>query len=230
LSTRVLALLLLLTSLLVSGSEYAGIAFASPHGLISAGSRGREVRDAQERLRAWGFYDGPVDGVFGPRTAAAVRWFQRQNGLTVDGAVGPETWRAMGIAPDAAPAARGRGGDARGANVDMLARLVRAEAEAEPYEGKVAVAAVILNRIRDSRFPNTLEGVMYQPWAFEAVHNGRIYQTPPRSDDRRAARDAMNGWDPTHGAVFFWNPNKPVTPWIWSRPIVKRIGNHVFAR
>jgi N-acetylmuramoyl-L-alanine amidase len=201
---------------------------------ISWGARGDDVAEAQAILREWGYYGGPVDGIFGPRMSRAVRLFQSRNGLTADGVVGPATWAAMGItvAPARAPAAPGgaEGGAVHGIDVELLARLLRAEAEAEPYEGKVAVAAVLFNRVRDSRFPNTLEGVIYEPWAFESVENGRIYHTPPRADDYQAARDARNGWDPTHGSVFFWNPYKPVTPWIWSRPIVTQIGDHVFAR
>lgn len=157
---------------------------------------------------------GALDSVFGHGTSEAVT----------------PTLRGLGKR-EATPAKAGppARSSARKANEDLLARLVRAVAEGEPYEGKVAVAAVVLNRIGDSRFPNTLEGVMYQPMAFEAVHDGRVYQAPPRAEDTRAARDALNGWDPTHGAVFFWNPEKPVSKWIWSRPIIKRIGSHVFA-
>lgn len=235
---RLVACFFLFTCLSMVAPFYAGVASAEPHRTISWGARGSDVRDAQRRLRDWGYYKGAVDGVFGAKMSAAVKSFQRKNGLRADGVVGPATWRALGVTIAGgggrpAPARKrtpARGGNARGANVDLLARLVRAEAEAEPYEGKVAVAAVMLNRVRDSRFPNTLEGVVYEPHAFESVSNGRIYQTPPTSQDLKAARDALNGWDPTYGSVFFWNPSKPVTPWIWSRPIVKKIGAHVFAK
>lgn len=129
--------------------------------------------------------------------------------------------------PTQTQAGGGRGSRA-GVDRYLLARLVHAEAEAEPYSGKVAVAAVILNRIENPKFPNTLAGVIYQPLAFESVANGRIYTTPS-SEAIKAAGDAINGWDPTGGALFFWNPSKPVSRWIWSRRIITRIGRHVFA-
>lgn len=205
------------------------VANAQLYRTISWGSSGGDVVDAQVILRDWGYYVGAIDGVFGSETSAAVRWFQSANGLPVDGVIGPETWAALGITV-AAPAVTSPAADAGyGFNVDLLARVLRAEAESEPYEGKVAVGAVLLNRVRDPRFPNSLEGVIYEPDAFESVSNGRIYNTPPSAEDLQAARDAINGWDPVYGAVFFWNPYKPVTPWIWSRPIITQIGNHVFA-
>lgn len=129
--------------------------------------------------------------------------------------------------PTQTQAGGGRGSRA-GVDRYLLARLVHAEAEAEPYSGKVAVAAVILNRIENPKFPNTLAGVIYQPLAFESVANGRIYTTPS-SEAIKAAGDAIHGWDPTGGALFFWNPSKPVSRWIWSRRIITRIGRHVFA-
>lgn len=191
------------------------------------GTRGSDVRQVQSRLRAWGYYRGPVDGRFGALTSRAVRYFQWKNGLRVDGLVGPRTWAALGLPTRARPAARQTA--ARRPNEYLLAQLVRAEAGGEPYEGQVAVAAVILNRIEHEAFPDTLAGVIYQPLAFESVANGTIYQ-PPTQENLRAARDALNGWDPTHGALYFWNPAKPVSKWIWSRQIIKRIGRHVFAR
>jgi len=195
------------------------------------GSRGTSVRLAQRKLQAWGYYKASVDGVYGRRMYAAVILFQRRNGLRADGVVGPATWRALGYTGRAARGGGGRParGAARSDDVDLLARVISAEARGEPYEGQVAVGAVLLNRVRDSRFPNTVAGVVYQTHAFESVSNGSIYG-PPAASARRAARDAMNGWDPAGGAVFFWNPSKPVSRWIWSRPIIKRIGNHVFAR
>lgn len=204
------------------------IARAQGHPPLRWGSTGASVRVAQRKLAAWGYYDGAVDGVYGREMYAAVTSFQRRNGLTVDGVVGPATWAALGEygrrAAAAAPAAASRSDD-----LELLARVVSAEAKGEPYTGQVAVAAVILNRVRDSRFPNTLAGVVYQTHAFESVSNGTIYQ-PATASTRRAARDALNGWDPSGGAVFFWNPSKPVSGWIWSRPIITQIGNHVFAR
>lgn len=216
-------IVLALGSLLPRGP---GEAEAAARPTLRRGASGDAVREVQQRLRDWGYYEGAVDGKFGSQTEQAVRFFQSRNGLTVDGVVGPQTWAALGYSGGQTASA---GPQRPGVNIDLLARVVRAEAEAEPYEGKVAVAAVLLNRVADPRFPKTLEGVIYEPHAFESVSNGRIYNTPPTADDLRAARDAVNGWDPTYGSVFFWNPSKPVTPWIWSRPIVTQIGNHVFA-
>ena len=211
---------------------YRGRAEAQIYRTISWGASGGDVSEAQVILRDWGYYGGAVDAVFGPQMSAAVKRFQRMNGLQIDGVIGPQTWAALGITVGAAAAAPppAAGPAGRGVNVDLLARLIRAEAEGEPFEGKVGVAAVLLNRVQDARFPKSLEGVIYEPDAFESVSNGRIYNTPPTSADLQAARDALNGWDPTYGSVFFWNPSKPVNPWIWSRTVTTQIGNHIFAR
>ncbi|MDI6870420.1 MAG: cell wall hydrolase [Bacillota bacterium] len=115
------------------------------------------------------------------------------------------------------------------ANVDLIARLIAAEAQGEPYEGMVGVGAVVMNRTYDPNFPGTIPGVIYEPWAFESVAIGLIWQRTPTWTERRAAIDAVSGWDPTYGSKFFWNPAKPVGGWIWTRPIVRQIGNHVFA-
>ncbi len=196
---------------------------------ISWGSRGSGVRTLQWRLYQWGYYNGSIDGVFGSSTYNAVVDFQRKNRIRVDGVVGPQTWRALGY-----EGAGGRTqqvaarGVSRGNDLQLIARLIHAEARAEPFEGKVAVAAVLLNRVQSPSFPNSISGVIYQPLAFESVANGQ-FNLPPTNDEVRAARSALNGWDPTHGALFFWNPSKPVSSWIWSRRIVRRIGAHVFA-
>lgn len=202
---------------------------AAPQATLRWGSRGNDVCQVQRKLKAWGYYRGAIDCIYGRQMYAAVTWFQRRNGLRVDGVVGPQTYGALGIA-GRGPAGGGRTGVAsRAGDRDLLARVISAEAKGEPYEGQVAVGAVILNRVRDPRFPNTLAGVVYQTHAFESVSNGSIYQ-PPTASSVRAARDALNGWDPSGGAVFFWNPSKPVSKWIWSRPIIKQIANHVFAK
>lgn len=197
------------------------------------GSTGETVRTLQWRLQQWGYYQGPIDGVYGAQTYRAVVNFQNRNGLwPADGVVGASTWRALGLYNAVAGAGRQQatsGSVSRSDELELLARVVAAEAEGEPFEGQVAVAAVILNRVRDPRFPNTLSGVVYQPHAFESVSNGLIWRRTPSDEAYRAARAALNGWDPTQGALFFWNPSKPVSSWIWSRPIVARIGNHVFA-
>jgi len=196
------------------------------------GTTDGQVKLVQSRLRAWGYYRGPVDGVFGPETSEAVRLFQRRSGLSPDGIVGERTWAALGLGDGArrtggAFKTRPKGRD--GVEVGLLARLIFGEANTEPYVGQVAVGAVILNRVSHPRFPNSVSGVAYQAGAFESVSRGLIYRGPTASNVR-AAWDALNGWDPTYGALYFWNPSKPVSPWIWSRQIITRIGRHVFAR
>lgn len=227
----VLCIITIIMPLLFSYTE-TGIAQGLP--TLRQGSRGEHVTNAQRKLHQWGYYKGNVDGIFGPKTDEAVKFFQRSNGLTVDGVIGPQTWRALGFDPGrAAPAARGAdrpavpAGVGNEGDINLLARLIHGEARGEPYKGKVAVAAVILNRVRSPEFPNTLSGVIYQPLAFESISNGQAYIG---MDDEaiRAARDAINGWDPTYGCLYFWNPAKPVSKWIWTRQIVVRIGNHVF--
>lgn len=194
------------------------------------GARGRDVRLLQWKLQQWGYYDGRIDGIYGTKTTLAVRDFQRKNRLRVDGVVGPETWAALGYRGVTTPRTRmvAAAPVNRSDNVELIARLVHAEARGEPFEGQVAVAAVLLNRVESPSFPNSISGVIYQPLAFESVANGQ-FNLPPNQENIRAARSALNGWDPTHGALFFWNPSKPVSRWIWSRRIIRRIGSHVFA-
>lgn len=225
-STRTLAAALLAVILFISFPWRTG---AETRATLRWGSRGSDVCLAQRRLKAWGYYKGEVDCIFGRLTHEAVTLFQRRNGLTVDGIVGPDTWAALGYwgGPPSTVAAAAAG--TQEADRDLLARVVSAEARGEPYEGQVAVAAVILNRVRDSRFPNTIAGVVYQTHAFESVSNGTVY-APPADSAVRAAQDALNGWDPSGGALFFWNPAKATSQWVWSRPIIKQIGNHVFAK
>ncbi|MDO7788989.1 spore cortex-lytic enzyme [Desulforamulus aquiferis] len=200
------------------------------------GSRGTQVSQVQQRLKDWGYFQGPVTGNYGAQTAEAVKSFQRRNGLPVDGVVGTATRQAMGLAT-AAPAAQkrednyataSRGFVSNRDSINLLARVIMGEAADEPYSGKVAVGAVMLNRVRSDQFPNTLSGVVYQPLAFESVSNGQ-YNRNLDQEALRAAQDAISGYDPTGGALFFWNPSKPVNRWIWSRKIVNQIGRHVFA-
>ena len=197
---------------------------ATALGAVAWGDRGEDVRQIQEKLRQYGYMTAPADGIFGADTYAAVLYFQRKNGLKADGVVGSATAAALGVRlTNAAPAV-----SQAESEVYMLARLVHGEARGEPYVGKVAVAAVVLNRVRSAAFPNTVSGVIYQAGAFDCVKDGQIYLTPD-SDSLRAARDAMNGWDPTGGCVYYYNPSTATSAWIWSREVRLVIGQHRFA-
>ncbi len=191
--------------------------------LSKMGSTGSEVTRIQTRLKNWGYYKGSVDGIYGSRTKAAVEAFQRKNGLTVDGIAGPATLAAMGLPTGTASVSS----NASNSNVDLLARIIYGEARGEPYTGMVAVGAVVLNRVDDSRFPKTIAGVIYQAGAFDAVADGQINLTPS-TQAYNAARDALNGWDPTYGCVYYWNPATATSSWIWTRTIKITIGKHVF--
>ncbi|MEA4823761.1 MAG: spore cortex-lytic enzyme [Clostridiaceae bacterium] len=190
----------------------------------SYGSTGTTVKTIQEKLSGWGYYSGPVDGIYGPLTRDAVYFFQRKNGLTVDGIVGPATLRALGISSGGTGSV-----GSRDENSYLLARIISAEARGEPYEGQVAVGAVVMNRVRHPSFPNTIAGVVYQNGAFTAVTDGQI-NTPIADSAYRAASDALNGWDPSGGAIYYYNPAKTSNAWIRSRAIIKTIGSHIFAK
>ena len=185
------------------------------------GSTGSVVAQIQQKLSAWGYYDGAVDGVYGSRTEAAVKHFQQKNGLTVDGKAGVQTLNAMGIST------AGLVESATSGDVALLARLISAEARGEVYEGQVAVGAVVMNRIAHPSFPNTMSGVIYQRGAFSCLDDGQFDQPVSRSA-YQAARDAMNGYDPTGGAIYYFNPAKATSKWIWSRPLLVTIGSHRF--
>ena len=186
-----------------------------------SGDRGEKVKEIQTRLKRWGYYTGNIDGIYGKKTVAAVKYFQRQNGLTVDGICGEQTLAALGIS----------GGSQAGDNdLYLLSRMIAAEARGEPYVGQVAVGAVILNRVRHPSFPNSISGVIYQPRAFSAIDDGQWQKTPITDSARRAAQDALNGWDPTGGAIYYYNPAKTTSKWIYSRPVVTTIGAPVFAK
>lgn len=192
--------------------------------VLSLGSRGEKVALIQQRLKEWGYYTGAVDGIFGRGTHNAVVRFQRQNGLSVDGQVGKKTAAAIGISlTDAVSAALYQESE-----LSLLARLVNGEARGEPYIGQVAVAAVVLNRVRSDAFPDTISGVIFQPGAFDAVWDGQFDLTPTASCIR-AARDAINGWDPTGGCVYYYNPSTATNDWIWTRQVQLTIGRHAFA-
>ncbi|MBR6113625.1 MAG: spore cortex-lytic enzyme [Oscillospiraceae bacterium] len=185
------------------------------------GSTGSVVTQIQRKLSAWGYYDGAIDGVYGSRTEAAVTYFQQKNGLTVDGKAGAQTLSAMGIST------AGLVESSTAGDVALLARLISAEARGESYEGQVAVGAVVMNSIAHPSFPNTLAGVIYQKGAFSCLDDGQFDQ-PVASSAYQAARDAMNGYDPTGGAIYYFNPVTATSKWIWSRPLLVTIGSHRF--
>ena len=192
--------------------------------ILSMGSRGERVALIQQRLKEWGYYTGDVDGIFGRGTHNAVVRFQRQNKLNADGQVGSKTAAAMGLTLTGTISAALY----RESELSLLARLVSGEARGEPYIGQVAVAAVVLNRVRSDEFPDTVSGVIFQPGAFDAVWDGQFDMTPTDSAVR-AARDAMNGWDPTGGCTYYYNPATATNSWIWSRQVQLTIGQHAFA-
>ncbi len=194
------------------------------------GSKGDSVRQVQQKLKDWGYFTGTVTGNFGQDTYDAVVSFQRRNGLIADGVVGKSTYEALGIPFTSAASASGTASASSSisSDLDILAHCVYGEARGEPYIGKVAVAAVVLNRVRSPSFPSSIAGVIYQQGAFTAVSDGQFYLTPD-ADAYRAARDALNGWDPTYGCLYYYNPKTYVNPWILSREVRLNIGKHAFA-
>ena len=194
--------------------------------LSKYGSRGEEVTQIQTKLKRWGYYSGSVDGIYGTKTVEAVKYFQRKNGLTVDGIAGPKTLAAMGIASSS----NSKTSSASNSNdLNLLARIIYAESRGEPYSGQVAVGAVVLNRVKNSSFPNTVAGVIYQSGAFDAVSDGQINLSPDPTS-KKAAQDALNGWDPSYGAIYYFNPSTATNKWIWSRPVTVVIGKHRFCK
>lgn len=191
--------------------------------LSKMGSRGAEVTKIQTNLKKWGYYKGNVDGIYGKQTKAAVEYFQRKNGLRVDGIAGKQTLAALGISSKSSSSSSGT------SDYNLLARVISAEARGESYEGQVAVGAVILNRVSHSSFPDTVAGVCYQNGAFSCMTDGQI--NAKISDSAyKAARAALNGWDPSGGAIYYYNPKTAKSGWIRSRPVIKTIGNHVFCK
>lgn len=193
--------------------------------LSKYGSRGTEVRTIQEKLKRLGYYSGSVDGIYGSQTVSAVKSFQKKNRLTVDGIAGTQTLKAMGITSSSSSSSSSN----NSSNVNLLARVVYGEARGEPYTGQVAVAAVVLNRVKSSKFPNSISGVVYQSGAFDAVADGQINMTPDTTA-KKAAQDALNGWDPSYGAIYYFNPSTATNKWIWSRPMTVTIGKHRFCK
>ncbi|GIP14615.1 spore cortex-lytic enzyme [Paenibacillus montaniterrae] len=224
---------------------------------LRVGSTGSDVSELQGRLKFLGYYNGDIDGVFGSRTKNAVTWFQWEFGLTSDGVVGSATknklvnatknWNpsmhvdsgsgGSGSSGNTGGSGGGSGGSASQSNlrgftendIQLMANAVYGEARGEPYEGQVAVAAVILNRVKHPDFPDTVYGVIFQPRAFTAVDDGQIYLSPNETA-KRAVRDAINGWDPTYGCIYYFNPNTATSAWIWTRQQILTIGKHIFCK
>lgn len=190
----------------------------------SVDSATADITEVQTRLKKWGYYTGNVDGINGPLTISAVKRFQKKYGLTQDGIVGPLTAAKMGISLSGGSSSSSYNSNDR----YLLAKVIYAEARGESYTGQVAIGAVVLNRVKDSRFPNTIAGVIYQPWAFTAVNDGQI-NLEPNATAYQAADDALNGWDPTYGSVYYYNPATATSSWIWTTTYVTQIGNHIFA-
>ncbi len=199
---------------------------------LKQGSRGEEVKQVQRKLKQWGYYTGAVDGIFGAATKKAVIYFQQKNGLTADGVVGKATFAALGITPSG----NSQGGSTTSNSgfkytsndLYLMAKCIHAEGRGESYVGQVAIGAVILNRVKSPDFPNTVSGVIYQKGAFTAVDDGQINLEPNQSA-YDAARDAFNGWDPTYGCLYYYNPAVATSAWIFNRQTVTVIGKHVFA-
>ena len=202
--------------------------------VLKKGATGGEVKELQRRLKQWGYYNGAIDGIYGTQTVEAVKYFQRKNGLTPDGIAGKATFEALGMNASANALGGGSSGSSSSSteysssDLYLLAKCIYAEARGESYTGQVAVGAVILNRVASSKFPNTISGVIYQKNAFTAVTDGQINLSPDKTA-MNAAQDAMNGWDPTYGCLYYYNPAVATSSWIFSRPTVTTIGKHVFA-
>lgn len=195
---------------------------ASPANALSKyGSTGDEVVAVQTKLRELGYYKGNIDGIYGSGTKSAVTNFQKANGLSADGIAGVKTLAALGITKSSTS------GEYTESEIALLARIISAESRGEPYEGQVAVGAVILNRIAHPSFPNTLSGVIYQPGAFSCLTDGQVNVAVAESA-KKAAQDAINGWDPSGGAIYYYNPAKSTNKWIFSRPVINTIGSHRF--
>lgn len=196
---------------------------------LKVGSSGDDVIKLQKKLKSWGYYTGSVDGIFGSGTESSVKYFQRKNGLTADGVVGAATAKALGLTLSGSSSSSSSSSNTSSGDTNLLARCVYGESRGESYKGQVAVAAVILNRVKSSKFPNTIAGVIYQKGAFDVVDDGQINLTAD-STAVKAAKDAMNGYDPTGGCIYYYNPAKTSNQWIRSRPIITTIGQHVFCK
>jgi len=210
-------------SILVIGVYFSYQNYMKTETLSRFGSSGQEVTNIQTRLKNWGYYTGTIDGIYGSRTVTAVKKFQQKNGLTADGVAGTQTLAAMGIQSSS------NSSGSNSNNLNLLAKLINGEARGEPYNGMVAVGAVVLNRVSNPNFPSTVAGVIYQSGAFDAVSDGQI-NLSPSTQAYNAARDALNGWDPSGGAIYYFNPATATNKWIWSRPLTVTIGRHRFCK
>lgn len=226
-TTKLITIVILLVSLISAIAIYKNQKENTTIETLSKyGSRGSEVTQIQTKLKRWGYYSGSVDGIYGTQTVNAVKYFQRKNGLTADGIAGPATLKAMGITSSSSSSSSS---SSYNSNLNLLARVIYGESRGEPYTGQVAVGAVVMNRIKSSSFPNTLSGVVYQSGAFDAVKDGQV-NLAPNSTAIKAAQDAMNGWDPSYGAIYYFNPSTATNKWIWSRPMTVTIGKHRFCK
>ncbi len=226
-NTRKIFIVCIMIVLIVSIIAYIFLRNNEVEALSKYGSRGDEVTQIQTKLKRWGYYNGNIDGIYGSQTQEAVRYFQRKNGLAVDGIAGPKTLAAMGITSSSSGLSSSSSSNS--SNVNLLARLIYGEARGEPYTGQVAVGAVVMNRVKSSSFPNSISGVIYQSGAFDAVRDGQINLTPDATA-KKAAQDAINGWDPSYGAIYYFNPSTATNKWIWSRPMTVTIGRHRFCK
>lgn len=217
--------LAVLITVIVGIAAFYSFEPAEETAVLKMGSSGSQVRTLQTKLNRWGYNCGTVDGIFGSKTQTAVKQFQKNNGLAVDGIVGAKTAAALGMTLSG-----GSSGNSsyNSSDVYLLAKCIYAESRGEPYLGQVAVGAVVLNRVKSSAFPNSISGVIYQPYAFTAVIDGQI-NLEPNETAYSAARDAMNGWDPTNGCLYYYNPATATSSWIWTRTVKLTIGKHRFA-
>lgn len=221
---KMLAVCLAAVLLFAVGSiaVYRQSASHSTEVLSKMGSRGEEVRQIQTKLKSKGIYSGSVDGIYGTLTKDAVKKFQKSAGLNADGIAGPKTLSALGIGSASS-------GQYSSSDIYLLAKVIAAEARGEPYIGQVAVGAVVLNRVQHASFPDSIAGVVYQPGAFSCVNDSN-WSTEPTAQSRKAAQDAINGWDPSGGAIYYYNPVKTSNKWIRTRPVIQTIGAHVFCK
>lgn len=217
---KTLAVFAAVCSILIYSASSGLIPSGSQSTLSKLGSLGSEVSAIQQALQDRGLFSGEITGYYGTKTQTAVKRFQQQKGLTVDGIAGPQTLSALGVSVGTVP-------EATESNINLLARIISAEARGEPYEGQVAVGAVVLNRVEHPSFPDTISGVIYQSGAFTAVSDGQFWE-PVESSCYDAARDALNGWDPTGGAIYYYNPDKTSNAFMTARPVITKIGSHLF--